>query len=238
MAVLLGSADTTIKLWNGANCMRTFLGHEQSVRAISLLGSEYLSVGDFVSVGNDGNIKIWKLDGRCVLTVKAHDSFIYSVICAGSLIVTAGELGILKFWKMMNNCLNCIQTIGLPVSSIWSLAETVDTHDILCATSDGRIYVFSNSPNASDQTKSYLYPFEKRLVDCNQSYLKTLDRVESARLNSPGTLKYVIVLILGNYLGQLVAVRSDSDIEIYSVYLLLRFLYHSGTWSVGRRSEN
>lgn len=182
----VGSADTTIGLWEGDQCSRRFLGHEQAVRAICMLGSEFLSIGDFVSVGNDGLMKVWKLDGRCVLSIPAHDSFIYSVVCINNQIITGGELGLLKIWALQNNSLVCTQTLGVPATSIWSLAEIPNSNAIMCACSDGRLYAFSNREDFPRSLEEHLRSYERRLVECNKNYLKTLELCGSDRLDSPG----------------------------------------------------
>lgn len=53
---------------------------------------KYLSGVDFVSVDNDGIIRLWKLDGIEVGELCGYDSFIYFFVCFfNGEIVSGGE---------------------------------------------------------------------------------------------------------------------------------------------------
>jgi WD40 repeat protein len=73
--VLSGSADKTIKIWRGGRCEKTVPAHEDAVRGLALLPG----IG-FVSVGNDGMLKVWSDDGSPLQTVVAHEEYIYRLI--------------------------------------------------------------------------------------------------------------------------------------------------------------
>eukprot|EP00961_Rhodomonas_salina_P190736 2573495-Rhodomonas_salina.2 len=73
-AILSGSADKTIKLWDNNVCTKTFTGHTDCVRALALMPG----LG-FVSTGNDASIRLWSLDGDCLMEMKGHDSFVYTL---------------------------------------------------------------------------------------------------------------------------------------------------------------
>jgi phospholipase A-2-activating protein len=76
--IVSGSGDTTIKIWNGKDysLVTTLEGHQQSVHSLMLYPE-----GLLFSVSNQ-IIKIWDLFNgyRCILTFKAHNSYIYTLI--------------------------------------------------------------------------------------------------------------------------------------------------------------
>ena len=72
--IVSGSADKTIKIWNGGRCIKTFQAHEDAVRGLAILPG----IG-FVSVGNDGMLKAWTDDGTPLQAVQAHEEYVYGV---------------------------------------------------------------------------------------------------------------------------------------------------------------
>lgn len=77
--VISGSRDKTIKVWNCAtgNCLTTFIGHDNWVRALALHHSgKYL-----YSCSDDKSIRIWDLtNGNCFKKIlDAHSHFISSL---------------------------------------------------------------------------------------------------------------------------------------------------------------
>ncbi len=132
--------------------VKVFSGHEDAVRGVVMLEGPFSRLGDFASVSNDGKIKIWNLaGGQCVLTISAHDSFIYTIRMIGNLLISGGEDRVIKVWAVVEKdaaehgaVVECIQAIPIPALSIWSIDATTDGR-LVCGCSDGRIYVFSSS---------------------------------------------------------------------------------------------
>lgn len=56
-AFATGSADRTLKLWRGTQCLRTLEGHTDVVRSLIPLSATRL-----ISAGNDSSIKLWNLE--------------------------------------------------------------------------------------------------------------------------------------------------------------------------------
>lgn len=108
-AILTGSTDKTIKLWNLSDytCTRTFEGHSNSVLRVA-----WLSVpGDetaarkrlrFVSTGADGLVKVWDANlGETECTLDNHEARIWALAVhpKTNMIVSAGEDSAITFWR-------------------------------------------------------------------------------------------------------------------------------------------
>ncbi|MEM9264396.1 MAG: TIR domain-containing protein [Cyanobacteria bacterium P01_F01_bin.13] len=107
------SEDGTIKLWNlKGEVLKTLSGqsggvHNVSFRARDFSGSRYPHGANglgptLASASGDGTIKFWTLDGEKLLTLKGHDSPIYSIDFSpdGQTLVSAGEDGTVKLWQL------------------------------------------------------------------------------------------------------------------------------------------
>lgn len=153
------------------------------VRSVISLDDSLEELGDFASCGNDGyysetlpkrdwlirytrNIKFWKLSGECTLSLKAHDSFIYTIKVFRNHLFSAGEDRTLKVWHWSKSRgIECIQAISLPVVSIWALDCTA-AGEVICGCSDGRVYLFSphraleSTSNTSKEFQSRLHNFQ------------------------------------------------------------------------------
>lgn len=73
-AYLTGSADRTIKLWENGHETKTFVGHEDVVRALVTLSDTC-----FISAANDSTLRIWDTDtGTCLHTLHSlTNEYIY-----------------------------------------------------------------------------------------------------------------------------------------------------------------
>lgn len=111
---LTASADKLIRLYENDKLVRTFKGHTQPVRGLSLLsGHQDL----FASAGNDGSIRIWNYkSGEDIKALDGHDSFVYSLACTpeGDL-VSSGEDRSVRIWDKASGELK--QVITLPAIS-------------------------------------------------------------------------------------------------------------------------
>ncbi|KAK3991233.1 ubiquitin homeostasis protein lub1 [Cladorrhinum sp. PSN332] len=151
--VITGSADTYVRIFdlrkvnhNGeVDPIRT-LSTGTLVRALCKLPTGlkgHPSGAEFATAGNDGIIRLWKLNGTEVGTLQGHDSFIYSLACLPSAdIVSAGEDRTVRVWRGTE----CIQTITHPAISVWAVAVCPETGDIVSGASDNVVRVFTRSP--------------------------------------------------------------------------------------------
>eukprot|EP00163_Fabomonas_tropica_P012417 TRINITY_DN2370_c0_g1_i1.p1 TRINITY_DN2370_c0_g1~~TRINITY_DN2370_c0_g1_i1.p1 ORF type:complete len:743 (+),score=154.80 TRINITY_DN2370_c0_g1_i1:1663-3891(+) len=143
--VLTASADKTIKHWDGdGNCLNTFTGHEDCVRALVSLES----LGLVASCSNDGTIRLWSLEGDVVQTLTGHASFVFNLAynqSSGEL-VSCGEDNTVKVWRDGE----CVATIEHP-NSVWDV-ETLPNGDIVSACADGIVRVWTReSARVADQ---------------------------------------------------------------------------------------
>ena len=135
------------------------------------------SGADFASAGNDGIIRLWKLDGRQVSQLLGHENFIYSLVSLpdGEL-VSSGEDRTVRIW----NGSDCIQTITHPAISVWGVAACSESEDIVTGASDRKVRVFSRakerqaSPEAvkafEDSVKGSAIP-QQQVGDVNKEQL-------------------------------------------------------------------
>ncbi|KAJ1329065.1 U3 small nucleolar RNA-associated protein 13 [Microdochium nivale] len=108
-AVITGSGDKTIKLWNlnDYTCLRTFEGHSHSVLKVSWLGippQEELSKKPilFASAGGDGLVKIWNVNlGETECTLDNHEDRVWALAVhpKTNTVVSGSADSTVTFWK-------------------------------------------------------------------------------------------------------------------------------------------
>lgn len=123
VSTLTASADKLIRLYQNDKLVRTFKGHSQPVRALTLLTShEDL----FASAANDGSIRIWNYKtGEEIKVLDGHDSFVYSLACTpeGDL-VSSGEDRSVRIWDKASGELKQVITIPAISSMLQLLMKT------------------------------------------------------------------------------------------------------------------
>lgn len=121
VSTLTASADKLIRLYQNNKLVRTFKGHSQPVRALTLL-TKHQDI--FASASNDGSIRLWNYQtGEELKVLNGHDSFVYSLACTpeGHL-VSSGEDRSVRIWDKLSAELK--QVITIPAIS--------SQHDLLC----------------------------------------------------------------------------------------------------------
>ncbi|THH03422.1 hypothetical protein EW145_g6267 [Phellinidium pouzarii] len=146
---LTASADNTIKMWMRNKLIRTFTGHTSAVRGLALMPH----IG-FASCSNDGEIRVWTLEGDVVFTLSGHTSFVYSLtVLPTGEIASGGEDRTLRVWRDEE----CVQTIAHPATSVWAVSS-MPNGDIVTGSSDGIVRVFSAAEErwaTTDKLKDY-----------------------------------------------------------------------------------
>ncbi|KAK4230994.1 ubiquitin homeostasis protein lub1 [Podospora fimiseda] len=207
--VITGSADTYVRIFdlrkvnhNGeVDPIRT-LSTGTLVRALCKLPTGlkgHPSGAEFASAGNDGIIRLWKLNGTEVGTLQGHDSFIYSLGCLPSAdIVSAGEDRTVRIWRGSE----CIQTITHPAISVWAVAVCPENGDIVSGASDNVVRVFTRSPERTadletlsqfeESVRSSAIPAQQIETTINKEKLKPA----SWLLNNPGSKDGQVTTVL------------------------------------------
>lgn len=137
-------ADKSIRIWRGDRQVQVISSaHADVVRDLLPLEPNC-----FVSVGNDGALRVWDASSGTVLQTlsQAHSAFIYGLTRDGNdKIATFGEEGIVKIWKW-NRALRQLTVendkLRIPAMSAWC-AVFLDAETLVIGGSNGSFYVFS-----------------------------------------------------------------------------------------------
>ncbi|KAK9464179.1 WD40-repeat-containing domain protein [Lipomyces oligophaga] len=191
-AFLTGSADKMIRYWKGSQQISIFRGHSDVVRSLCLVGEDR-----FASSSNDGSIKIWDLKGTILTELYGHTNFIYAVAYNPTTneLVSSGEDRSIRIW----NNTECIQTITLPCTSVWSVAICSESGDIAAAASDGNIRLFSRHEQIW-ATPDELAKFDKQVagyaISSNQVGNVNKEKLPGLEaLESPGTEVGKVIMV-------------------------------------------
>ncbi|KAI4223553.1 MAG: hypothetical protein L6R36_005322 [Xanthoria steineri] len=139
--IITGCADQIIRIYTSTGkFLHTIKGSTDVIRALCRVSPKHPSEADFASAGNDGIIRLWRLNGKQVGELHGHESFIYSLtsLPTGEL-VSSGEDRTVRIWS--NN--ECVQTITHPAISVWGVAACSENGDIVSGASDKKVRVFS-----------------------------------------------------------------------------------------------
>lgn len=112
----------------------------------------------FASTSNDGTVRIWSLDarrsptpgngGEALRVLRGHESLVYDVAAfierdtAQPRLVSSGEDGTFRVWNWVSGEL--IQTVAVPVISVWSIAVLPQSQDVVVGCSDALVRVYSS----------------------------------------------------------------------------------------------
>ena len=129
----------------------TIKGSTDVVRALCRVPSKHPSGADFASAGNDGIIRLWKIDGRQVSELVGHENFIYSLASLPSAeLVSSGEDRTVRVWRGSE----CVQTITHPAISVWGIAACSENGDIVSGASDRKVRIFSRSKDRQAESET------------------------------------------------------------------------------------
>lgn len=198
MGLRLGCADKLIRIFDARGKFSHIItGSTDVVRALCRVPSDHPSGADFASAGNDGVIRLWKLDGRQVGELVGHENFIYSLVSSpNGELVSSGEDRTVRIWRGDQ----CIQTITHPAISVWGVAACSENGDIVSGASDRKVRVFSRDsgreaePEAiksfEDSVKSSSIP-QQQVGDVNKEKLHGPDFLQQ----KSGTKEGQVVMI-------------------------------------------
>ena len=142
--IITGCADQIIRVYNArGKLLSTIKGSADVVRALCRVPADHPSGADLASAGNDGIVRLWKLNGKQVGQLHGHESFIYSLISLPSgELVSSGEDRTVRIWRGSE----CIQTITHPAISVWGVAACKENGDIVSGASDRTVRIFTRDP--------------------------------------------------------------------------------------------
>lgn len=172
---LTSSADLFIRLFHGDQLHAVYAGHTDVVRSLRLLpplaanegSSLYAGEPLFSSASNDTTIRIWSLDprgsdtpgngGEAIQVLRGHTSLVYDIAAfleRGTdtpRLVSSGEDGTFRVWNWCTAEL--LQTIAVPVISVWSIAVLPVSQDVVVGCSDGLVRIYSTSPALLEESQ-------------------------------------------------------------------------------------
>ncbi|SPO29146.1 related to DOA1 - involved in ubiquitin-dependent proteolysis [Ustilago trichophora] len=122
----------------------------------------------FASTSNDGTIRIWSLDlrrsptpgngGEALRILRGHTSLVYDVAAyldhdtQAPRLVSSGEDGTFRVWNWVSGEL--LQTVAVPVISVWSIAVLPQSQDVAVGCSDSLVRVYSRHPPSNSTVDS------------------------------------------------------------------------------------
>ncbi|TKR96358.1 hypothetical protein L596_010389 [Steinernema carpocapsae] len=144
---LTGSADKTIKLWNGESVEKAMQAPD-IIRAI-----QFVSPTHFYALCNTGIVTLWDL-ATCT-QLASYKSLsgefmyamqMYSPANGPKCLVVCGEGGNAEVWLLNEDLrLTHAQALAVPVASLWTVAQ-LSNDSLAFGANDGKIYVFSQDP--------------------------------------------------------------------------------------------
>ncbi|KAL8716366.1 MAG: hypothetical protein Q9220_000273 [cf. Caloplaca sp. 1 TL-2023] len=199
--IITGCADQIIRVFSSTGkLLQTIKGSTDVVRALCRLPANHSSGADFASAGNDGIIRLWKLNGKQIGELLGHENFIYSLASLPSgEIVSSGEDRTVRIWKDGS----CVQTITHPAISVWVVAVCSENGDIVSGASDKKVRVFSRAKERQAAPEA-IRAFEDSVKSSSIPKQQVGD-VQKEKLPGPEFLQQKS----GTKEGQVVMIRED-----------------------------
>jgi WD40 repeat protein len=127
-----------IKMWkvSDGNLIKEFIGHEDSIRCISLNNENSL----LASSSDDKTIKIWDISsGKCISTLTGHVDMVYAVTFFNEekIILSGGADDTVRIWDLNHG--RCIFTFGEHSQRVNVVTNSEDNDLILSGGDDGLI---------------------------------------------------------------------------------------------------
>ncbi|CAF9914927.1 MAG: hypothetical protein ALECFALPRED_009854 [Alectoria fallacina] len=197
--IITGCADKLIRIFDTrGKFSHTIKGSTDVVRALCRVPLDHPSGADFASAGNDGVIRLWKLNGRQIGELVGHENFIYSLVSSlNGELVSSGEDRTVRIWRGNQ----CIQTITHPAISVWGVAACLENGDIVSGASDRKVRVFSRDSGRQAEPEA-IQNFENS-VKSSSIPQQQVDDVNKEKLHGPEFLQQKS----GTKEGQVVMIR-------------------------------
>uniref|UniRef100_A0A1I7SRY2 WD_REPEATS_REGION domain-containing protein n=1 Tax=Bursaphelenchus xylophilus TaxID=6326 RepID=A0A1I7SRY2_BURXY len=227
-----GSADRTIKLWCGNECIMTLEGHQDVVRSIIMLPN-----GNLISSANDSTLRVWSTEsGKCLEAYDSyHGEFIYATALlthpsGKKFVISCSERGYVEIYALVadDTALSFLQPVRAPVVSLWAVRSTKDG-DFALAASNGFVYIFSANPD-----KKAPEPVEAAFEAELASFIATEAAAKAAEQND----KVVIKVSLDDSGRQLdlVYVKGQNPIDSAKNFLAVCASFNR-SWTIGKKDD-
>jgi WD40 repeat protein/serine/threonine protein kinase len=136
--LLTGSADRTIKSWNGEtlSLRRTFVGHRDAVTALDAAADGRA----FVSGSDDGVIRLWSITAsQARRTLRGHTARIAALAFGpdSDLLASAAADGTVKLWDLRRG--REVGTLLAGSSAVRAITFTTDGRRMVTASEDGTV---------------------------------------------------------------------------------------------------
>ncbi len=131
-----GSADKTIKLWEGRECTATLTEHQGAVLALAVLPARRLASGS-----EDNTIKIWDLkSGTCEATLTGHQGAVHALVALPNNDLVSGSLDTtIKIWDLKSG--TCKTTLTGHLGAVRALVA-LPNNDLMSGSLDTTIKIW------------------------------------------------------------------------------------------------
>lgn len=191
------SADKTIKIWENEDLIKTFVNiHEDVIRHIEVVENHQTNSISLITCSNDGLIKVIDLNGKILLTLEGHKSFVYSVKIFSEGYISCGEDRSIIIWSKKGEI---IQVLRVPAVSVWCV-DILPNLDIIAGCSDNTIRIFTN-----DKTR---IASAEDLQNFNEEVSNTSLNSQAMEFDESKLSPYAALQTPGKKEGQIIVVKS------------------------------
>uniref|UniRef100_A0A7E4V5N5 WD_REPEATS_REGION domain-containing protein n=1 Tax=Panagrellus redivivus TaxID=6233 RepID=A0A7E4V5N5_PANRE len=191
-SVLTGSADRTVKQWQGDQLVRTFSAHNDVVRSIVILND-----GNFLTGCNDGKLRVYnrEIEKPVHVVCTQPEEYIYGCSLLKSeslpLVAVAMETGVIEIYTFGSDLAPVFVTsVQIAASSAWSVAF-MPNEDVAIAGSDGYVYIFTTNPTRAAPEaimEEYSVRMANYIAERTEIQAKMLAQQEAPEVNIKVTL--------------------------------------------------
>jgi phospholipase A-2-activating protein len=137
--ILTGAQDANLRLFRGAECVKTVKAHGDIIRSISVSSTH------LITASNDNSIKMWSLDLCEMGCLAGHQNYVYGVAHSADnqTLWSVGEDCLLKRWSLADA--SCKQDV-LHAASVWK-GTPMPNGDVITACEDKIVRIWTNDPS-------------------------------------------------------------------------------------------